>query len=191
MLHDQFNARSRHAAAWPELPQATQQCHATSSVVDAMDALPSAGVGPVDVLGIIDGPAQQPVPPVDVLQLVCEKDPIFQRRSRPLLQHARSSKHIRSLKARFASSGQFPAHTLEQIERHNAKLAVRMPDTITWAARRPKVKGKGRHKQWLATAVLRLCYGRGWTPQAPPRRLRVKQYWKQRHLPKKRRTHSA
>lgn len=96
------------------------------------------------------------------------RPPKYVWQSDALMQHARDRKEIKILSHK---GGQLPAHLMAGIERYNIRHAVRSSDLLR--IERKRVKGTGQYKKWVPTAVLRLCFGRKWTPSSPLVRRRL------------------
>ena len=93
-----------------------------------------------------------------VLRLVREACPAerYKRRGELLCSHMRAVKAAR----RSTGSQQVASHVQEQIEKMNADYAVRTDDHIDVTETRPqRVKGTGRYRHWLPSAILRCCWG--------------------------------
>ena len=81
----------------------------------------------------------------------------YVRGSVPHMNRLRDRKeilHLRRLRDKV------PAHTQSQVDRMNASHAVRVTDVIDLSStRKPKFRGKGTHRKWLKSAMLRCAFG--------------------------------
>jgi len=110
--------------------------------------------------------AREPSEPLDILGLVAGDDPASSGGGRNNVKNSeRAWKHAadmryKKLKKTKVNVGAHAAKTISQSNESFAKTAKEViPQDNLGQKKPPKVKGKGRHKTWLPSAILRACFG--------------------------------
>ena len=82
------------------------------------------------------------------------------------------NKRIKEEEGQRKGKGDSPGpHVVANIAKHNNCHAIRSCDLINVGERKQRrVKGKGKHRQWLPSAILRCCWG------TPPRQQTFRRY---------------